>query len=47
MGEFQVHNNRNNIKFRWNLANLLNCFHYGREEKYFEIIDLHTLEKKL
>lgn len=46
MGEFQVHNHRDNIKFRWNLLNLLNCFHKGQEEKYFEIIDLNTLEKK-
>ena len=46
MGEFQVHNHRDNIKFRWNLYNLIYCFHHGHNEKYFEIIDLHTLEKK-
>lgn len=41
MGEFQVHNHRDNIKFRWNLGNLLHCFHHGMEEKYFEIYDLY------
>ena len=46
MGEFQVHNHRDNIKFRWNLSNLIYCFHQGQNETYFEIIDLHTLEKK-
>jgi hypothetical protein len=46
MGEVQVHNHRDNIKFRWNLSNLLYCFHHGQDEKYFEIIDLNTLEKK-
>ena len=46
MGEFQFHNHRDNIKFRWNLGNLLYCFHHGQNEKYFEVIDLHTLEKK-
>jgi len=47
MGEFQFHNHRDNIKFRWNLGNLLYCFHHGQNEKYFEIMDLNTLEKKL
>ena len=46
MGEFQVHNNRDNIKFRWNLGNLMYGFHHGHDEEYFEVIDLHTLEKK-
>lgn len=46
MGEFQVHNHRDNIKFRWNLGNLMYGFHHGHDEEYFEIIDLHTLEKK-
>jgi hypothetical protein len=47
MGEFQFHNHRDNIKFRWNMYNLLYCFHHGENEKYFEIIDLNTMEKKL
>lgn len=47
MGEFQVHNHRDNIKFRWNMYNLLYCFHHGLNEKYFEIIDLNTMEKRL
>ena len=46
MGEFQFHNHRDNIKFRWNLGNLIYCFHHGQNEKYFEVIDLDTLEKK-
>ena len=43
-GEFQVHNHRDNIKFRWHLGNLMKSFHNGQSKKYFEIIDLHTLE---
>lgn len=46
MGEFQVHNHRDNIKFRWNLGNLLYCFHHGHNDKYFEVIDLYTMQKK-
>ena len=45
MGEFQVHNHRDNIKFRWNLGNLLYCFHHGHNDKYFEVIDLYTMQK--
>jgi hypothetical protein len=45
MGEFQVHNHRDNIKFRWNLFNLLYCFHHGQKDKYFEITNIHNLEK--
>lgn len=40
MGEFQIHNHRDNIKFRWNLYNLIYCFHHGQNEKYFEIYNL-------
>jgi hypothetical protein len=43
IGEFQIHNHRDNIKFRWNLLNLLICFHNEKNNKYFEIIDLLTL----
>ena len=43
IGEFQVHNHRDNIKFRWNLSNLLICFHNGTNNKYFEITDFSTL----
>jgi hypothetical protein len=32
IGEFQIHNNRNCIKFRWNFENLLTLF-----DKYFDI----------
>jgi len=46
MGEFQVHNHRDNIKFRWNFYNLIYCFHHGQNDKYFEIYDVHTLEKR-
>jgi len=46
MGEFQFHNHRDNIKFRWNLGNLIYYFHHGQNEKYFEVINLHNLEKQ-
>jgi hypothetical protein len=45
IGEFQVHNHRDNIKFRWNLCNLLHYFHDGQKNKYFEITNVHNLEK--
>lgn len=45
IGEFQVHNHRDNIKFRWHLVNVMSCFHTGHSGKYFEIMNLHTLEK--
>jgi hypothetical protein len=35
LGEFQVHNHRDNIKFRWNLLNLLKMF-----ENNFEVIKI-------
>jgi hypothetical protein len=35
IGEFQVHNHRDNIKFRWNFINILQNF-----AKHFEIIPL-------
>jgi len=46
MCEFQVHNHRDNIKFRWDLYNLLYCFHHSQNNKYFEVINVHNLEKK-
>jgi hypothetical protein len=33
IGEFQIHNNRNNIKFRWNFENLLKIY-----KDYFDIL---------
>jgi hypothetical protein len=45
MGDFKVHNNKDNIKFRWNFDNLMYIFHHACEEEYFEHIDLHTLKK--
>lgn len=45
MGEFQVHNHRDNIKFRWNLLNMMKCFHYGKNNEYFKVVDLHTNSK--
>jgi hypothetical protein len=35
LGEFQVHNHRDNIKFRWNLLNLIKMF-----ESNFEVIKI-------
>lgn len=37
IGEFQVHNHRDNIKFRWNLLNILKIF-----ENNFEVININN-----
>lgn len=37
IGEFQIHNNRDCVKFRWSFENLLNLF-----KDNFEIVNIHS-----